>query len=726
VIAAISSRLSILVISTDVEFCTVVGSVIEELGHILAFRSDADSAIEHWQREQPALAIVDWALGSDTATALVNNLRKPSSIGRSYVMVIATSSDQKSLHAVSACRADDLVIGPPQTTEISLRISIAERRIHEEPGFRRSGESEDGSPEVPTTTHLGPTDAWWEWDTTSNSVLYSDRWREVVGFEENEKIRNEPETWLDLVHPEDLDALKSDLDRFLAGKTHALDHGHRLQFRDGSFRWILTRCYAVRDGDSVAKHVIGLQTDITTQMHAEQQLQYEALHDPLTGLPNRALFTDRLHHVFYRVARRPQFTFAVLFFDVDRFKNINDSLGHIKGDKLLRAIAARLENALRPADTVARFGGDEFVILIEDIVDVRSATAVAQRIHQEFTIPFDLGGIEVYAGISIGIVVWSNRYESPDDLLRDADTAMYRAKAAGRNRFAVFDQEMHRTVVAALSLENDLRRAVDAKEFEVHYQPIVALADGRITGFEALVRWRHPERGIVSPVEFIPLAEEIGLVIEIDRWVLETACRHLRNWQVQFRSEKPLTVNVNVSGIQFMQPDLVSRIDHTLRSNGLYGESLNLEITESMIMEDATHAGAMIEQLKKLNIGIAIDDFGTGYSSLAYLRRFHIDSLKIDRSFVSRMMRDEDSLEIVKTIVTLATSIGKVTVVEGVEYETEFELLQSMGADRVQGYYVSRPLTTNGVTKLLKTTHGKQDQLGAWLASQPARDDVNS
>ncbi|MCP4896132.1 MAG: EAL domain-containing protein [bacterium] len=716
-----SIQLGVLVVSPDVEFCSTIGQAIEELGHQLEFRSDADDAVSEEQPTRPSLAIIDWQLGADAATAAISSLRKPVSGGRSYVLVIASSAGENGNQAIVSCRADDVLLGTPTEAQLALSISIAERRIREEPGFRQSNGAEQRHLATSVPTALGPNDAWWEWNVPASAIRYSSRWMAMLGYEEEMEIALDEDHWLNLVHPDDIDALKSDLDNFVEGKIKELDHGHRLRFMDGSYRWILTRGFAIRGEDNKAEHVIGLQTDITSQMLAEQKLQYEALHDPLTGLPNRGLFTDRLRHVFSRVARRPQFTFAVLFFDVDRFKNVNDSLGHIKGDRLLRSIATRLESALRPSDTVARFGGDEFVILIEDIVDIRSATAVAQRVHQEFSAPFDLGGIEIFAGISIGIAVWSDRYESPEDLLRDADTAMYRAKAAGRNRFAVFDQEMHQTVVAELSLENDLRRAMDMNEFEVYYQPIAALDRGRIAGFEALVRWQHPERGLVSPAEFIPLAEEIGLVIQIDRWVLETACEQLRNWQVQFRRNDPLTVNVNVSGIQFMQADLVSQIDHILRKTGLYGQSLNLEITESLIMEDAGHAGAMIEQLKKLNIGIAIDDFGTGYSSLAYLRRFHIDALKIDRSFVSRMLKDEDSREIVRTIITLASSIGKVTVVEGVEQEEELEQLHSMGADRIQGYYLSRPLPAEDAGKLLQTVNKSRNQLETILRQRARR-----
>ena len=501
------------------------------------------------------------------------------------------------------------------------------------------------------------------------------------------------------------------IDEFVDGSLQHLEHGHRLRFEDGSYHWTLTRGFAVRGSDGVAERVIGLQTDVSAQMRAEERLQYDALHDPLTGLPNRTLFIDRLDQAFARVRRSTERSFAVLFLDVDRFKNLNDGLGHLTGDRLLCAIASRLEHVLRPNDTVARFGGDEFVVLVEDMSDVHAITGVARRIEVEFREPFDLEGTEVFATVSMGIAVWSDRYSRPDELLRDADTAMYRAKALGRNRFVVFDEDMHKQAVAALSLENDLRRALDRQQFEVYYQPIVALDTGTITGFEALIRWHHPERGLVSPGDFIPLAEETGMIIQIDRWVLEEACRQLRVWQTEFRPRHPLSVSVNVSGLQFMQPDLITQIDHSLRKNGLYGRSLNIEITESVIMEDAGHATAMLEQLKSLDIGLSIDDFGTGYSSLSYLRRFDIDALKIDHSFVSRMLRSGESLEIVRTIISLAGNLGKATVVEGVETGTQLEMIRTMGADRVQGFFVSRPVCADDAHGLLELAASTDDFL---------------
>ena len=701
--------IGVLVASTDPERCALTGQMAEELGFRVSFCGAPHEVVEHTRRLAPKIVIVDLDIGAEGAAGIVRSLRRPTTAGRVFVMVMASDDNPARLARLASVRADDFLIGELSREKIKFRLTVAERRVREGPDHLalRVPRGGDGDAEP---TLLEAVDGWWDWDVRSGGVVYSARWQDMVGCC-GPDVSGSPEEWLARVHPDDVEALKARIDEFVAGTIQHLEHGHRLRFEDGSYHWTLTRGFAVRGADGAAERVIGLQTDVSAQMRAEERLQYDALHDPLTGLPNRTLFIDRLDHAFARVRRSTERSFAVLFLDVDRFKNLNDGLGHLTGDRLLCAIASRLEQVLRPNDTVARFGGDEFVVLVEDMSDVHAITGVARRIEQEFRQPFDLEGMEVFATVSMGISVWSERYERPDELLRDADTAMYRAKALGRNRFVVFDEDMHKQAVAALSLENDLRRALDRQQFEVYYQPIVALDTGTITGFEALIRWHHPERGFVSPGDFIPLAEETGMIIQIDRWVLEEACRQLRVWQTEFRPRHPLSISVNVSGLQFMQPDLITQIDHSLRKNGLYGRSLNIEITESVIMEDAGHATAMLEQLKSLDIGLSIDDFGTGYSSLSYLRRFDIDALKIDHSFVSRMLRSGESLEIVRTIISLAGNLGKATVVEGVETGTQLEMIRTMGADRVQGFFVSRPVCAKDAHKLLEIAAGTEDFL---------------
>ncbi len=443
------------------------------------------------------------------------------------------------------------------------------------------------------------------------------------------------------------------------------------------------------------------------------------LRDPLTGLATRIVLLEKMEEAFSRARRTADSGFVVLYCDIDRFKNVKEGLGYSMGERLLCAVARRFEKLARPTDTVARLVGDEFVLVVEDLSDVRGATAAAERIREEFEAPFDLDGLEVFASLSIGIAVWEPQYQKPEDLLRDADTAKHRAKATGRNNFAVFEKVMHTRVVATLELENDLRRAIARKEFRPFYQPIVSIGQERIVGFEVLSRWQHPDRGLLGPADFIGVAEEMGAIIPMDRWLAEEACRQLRTWQTKYRELLPLTMAVNISGTHFLHHDLIRQIDLILRNTGLYGESLKIEVTESMLVENTEYASQMLEQLRTLNIGISLDDFGTGYSSLTYLRRFEIDTIKIDQSFVSTMLEDEDSSEIVKTVITLAKNLGKETVAEGVETESQFEALQALGVDHIQGFWIARPMPAdeaevflaagNPLEKLLPLSAAEED-----------------
>ena len=415
-----------------------------------------------------------------------------------------------------------------------------------------------------------------------------------------------------------------------------------------------------------------------------------ALSDAVTGLANRTLLLDRLGRALKRRIRRQDYLFAVLFLDLDRFKMVNDSLGHNIGDQLLIAVGRRLETCLRPQDTVARLGGDEFTMFLENIRNETDATRVAERVHKELRNPFQVNGHEVFTTSSIGIALSSTGYTQPEDLVRDADTAMYRAKALDRACYSMFDTTMHERAVALLQLDHDLRRGLERKEFRLHYQPIVRLETAELIGFEALLRWEHPERGLVPPAEFIPLAEETRLIIPIGRWVLEEGCRQARAWQVQFGADLP--VSVNLSGRQFSQPDLVGQITQILQQFSLDGRSLKLEITESMIMENIGSVITMLRQLKALGIQSSMDDFGTGYSSLSYLHQLPIDVLKIDRSFVSGTHSGVEKPEVVRTVLTLAFDLGIDTIAEGVETAEQLAQLRALGCKYGQGYFFSKPL----------------------------------
>jgi Amt family ammonium transporter len=447
--------------------------------------------------------------------------------------------------------------------------------------------------------------------------------------------------------------------------------------------------------------VYGIYRDISDRKAAEEQLLHLAIRDELTGLANRALFRDLVARSIGRGKRREDYAYAVMVLDIDRFKLVNESLGHSTGDQLVTAIARRLERCVRPGDTVARLGGDEYAIFLDDIRDVSDPIRVAGRIQNELKQPFVLGAHEVFASASIGIALSMAGYERPEDFLRDADLAMYRAKEQGGARHEVFQAVMHAHTVALLQLETDLRHALDRREFLLYYQPIVSVVSGKVVGFEALARWLHPQRGLVQPASFIPVAEVTGIIVPLGLWVLREACRQIRVWQQLAGGDHALAISVNLSAKQLLQPDLVDQVALTLKETGLEPRTLRLEITESVIVENAESAVAMLARLRALDVQLHMDDFGTGYSSLSYLHRFQIDTLKIDRSFVSNMgLRGENS-EIVRTIVTLARNLGIDVIAEGVETEEQLALLRALGCEHMQGFLFSAPVPSDAAIALV-------------------------
>jgi diguanylate cyclase (GGDEF)-like protein len=467
---------------------------------------------------------------------------------------------------------------------------------------------------------------------------------------------------------------------------------------------------SVRDQTAeVERHKEHLEREVAVRRRAEDQLRHAAFHDKLTGLCNRDLLLDRLEWCMDRARRNDDYHFAVLFLDIDRFKEVNDSLGHFMGDQLLVAIADRLQQSLRgtisitrvESDTVARIGGDEFVILLDGIKDRADAGVVAERVQEMLCEPFRIRGHEIFTTASIGIAFNELECEKADHLLRDADTAMYHAKAAGKARHEVFNKTMHDEAMSRLKLHTELRRAVEANEFHVFYQPIISLRTGRLAGFEVLARWDHPEHGAVDPADFISHAEDTGLIVKLGRWVLDQACWQLWAWRDLGLADNRLTMSVNVSKRQVAHPGFVEEVQRILRDRRVPGSNIALEITESVIMENPDSITEVLGQLKDLNVEIHMDDFGTGYSSLSYLHRFPLDVLKIDRAFVSTMSYDTDYASIVHTVVTLAHTLGMRVIVEGVETEQQVARLMALNCDYAQGFYFSEPLSAMAAAAIL-------------------------
>ncbi|MEH2211659.1 EAL domain-containing protein [Nostoc sp.] len=519
----------------------------------------------------------------------------------------------------------------------------------------------------------------------------------LLGYRHDEILREDIYT---LIHPDDRDRVYQEI-RTAVFRKKTTPITYRMLQKRGNYVWFETLTKPILDAMG---EIVQLQTtsrDVTERIQVQNQLKYDALHDGLTGLPNRHFFMKRLELAIQRAYRLQNYHFAVLFLDLDRFKVVNDSLGHLVGDQLLIAIAEKLQATIRPMDLAARLGGDEFAILLEEIKDIQEAVRIAERIFAELQIPIMIEGREVYTTSSVGIVLGTKDYVQASHLLRDADIAMYRAKNKGKARYEIFDTEMHTQALNRLHLENDLRRAIKCEEFVLHYQPIVALDTRHLVGFEALIRWQHPTQGLKFPGEFIPIAEEIGLITLLDYWAIRTACYQMAAWQTAFPELSAMKVSVNLSAQDIKQSDLLEEVDRILTQTHLNGRYLTLEITESMLIEDIESTISVLSQLKERGIQISIDDFGTGYSSLNYLHRLPVDSLKVDRSFVNQIQSGKKNHQIVETIVALSNHLELDAIAEGIETEEQLEHLQHLGYKFGQGYLFSKPMSHNTAEALL-------------------------
>jgi diguanylate cyclase (GGDEF)-like protein/PAS domain S-box-containing protein len=543
----------------------------------------------------------------------------------------------------------------------------------------------------------GANDGLWDWDLKTNEMHYSQRWKSMLGFDENE-VGSSPDEWLSRIHHDDIDRVKLELNAHIERKGSHFQSEHRLRHKNGEFRWVLSRGFAVHNEAGIAYRMAGSQTDITEEKRMSEQLIREAFYDTLTGLPNRALFMDRLDHAVKRGKRLYDHCFAVVFLDLDGFKLINDSLGHEAGDRVLIETARRIGGFIRQGDTFARLGGDEFVILVEDIRDRKSAECVAERIREVFMTPVMLDEREIFLTGSVGIAVSDGEYERSEDILRDADIAMYRAKARQQGGCVVYDSTMKEATIEFLELRNDLRHALDRDEFCLFYQPIIDLETGAIVCLEALIRWNHPTRGLVPPVSFIPVAEETGLIIPVGEWVLRTACRQIKVWREQGAK---VIIAVNLSARQIRDAGFADVVSAIIKETQVEPDSIELEITESVIMEDWEIAERTLAKIKALGVRLVLDDFGTGYSSLSYLHRIPVDKLKIDRSFLAQASVDIEQSSIVRTIIELAKGLEIDVVAEGIETQSQFAQLRNMKCKLGQGYLFARPLDERAAGNLI-------------------------
>ena len=536
----------------------------------------------------------------------------------------------------------------------------------------------------------GTADGIWDWNLTSGRVYYSPRWKAILGYGGAE-IGDTPSEWFDRVHPEDGARLQAKLAAHRVGPLATCEDEHRIRHKDGDFRRVLCRAFAVHDESAACVRVVGVITDVTDRR----------AFDPLTGLPTRNLFLQHLDEALARGRKDPAARVGVLFLDLDRFKMVNDSFGHVVGDKFLIEVANRITACLRPSDLVARFAGDQFALMVGGVSEVGDAVRVMERIQHALKAPFGVAGTEVFASLTVGIALGTPDYERAEDLLRDGDTALHRAKASSTRRYEIFEPGMRLQVMERLRVESELRRALERDELRLHYQPILSLATGQVEGFEGLVRWHHPERGLVMPDKFIRIAEETGLIAALGRVVMGQACRQLREWLIDAELPLPVWISVNVSAKEFLDPEFVGGVRALVEQNQIPRSSLRIEITETTLLEGDQFVRATLERLRELGVGIDIDDFGTGYSSLGYLQQLPIDTLKIDRVFVKRLAGPAADPSIVRAILDMARSLGLSVVAEGVETRQQLERLAHLGCQKAQGYYISAAVEPAAARSLL-------------------------
>ncbi len=680
-----STRALILIVDDMPTNLEVISEALNDAGYEVSIATSGERALLQVERRCPDLILLDVMMpnmdGFETCVRLKAN---PKSAEIPVIFMTALADVDHKMRGFEL-GAVDYITKPFQEQEVLARIKT----------HLRLKRTEDRLESILNSLE----EVVWSLTLDPLCCLYLNPAVENIFGRSADEFFQCPTLWFDLIHPDDQDRVKA---AFLASEqNHEIELEYRILNRDGGIRWLKVRAQS-HSHDAAQHRLDGIMYDISDRKEVETKLLHNAQHDALTGLQNRSLFIEHVNARLQQAKREKELQFAVLFIDLDGFKKINDSLGHHCGDQLLTHIAKALGDVVRPTETIARLGGDEFTVLLANIRHPGDAIQVAQRIEAKLKVPLELEGRTITTTASIGIAIGSASYQNADELLRDADIAMYQAKRGGKANYQLFESEMHAQVLHQISLENDLHQALERQEFLLHYQPILNLESETLLGFEALVRWHQPERGLVSPADFIPLAEESGLIDELGEQILRQACHQMHQWQTDYQDASNLTMNVNISSRQLQSPNFVNMVDAILAETEIDSRCLKLEITESLLLGDDPEVLTTLYALQDRKIQLSLDDFGTGYSSLSYLNRFPIKTLKIDRSFINQMESDPQSYAIVKTMTTLAQTLSMNIVAEGVETSSQAVLLKELQCNSVQGYLFSKPLSAQQATEKIE------------------------
>jgi diguanylate cyclase (GGDEF)-like protein/PAS domain S-box-containing protein len=701
---------SILVVDDEPHNFDVIEALLFDKSYNLNYSSNGSEAIQSLELIQPDVILLDVMMPGINGIEICRQIKAIEKWRMVPIIIVTALNRKEDLAQCFDAGADDFITKPINKIELRARVNsmlrikqhydLLQTSLERQAALEKEKveaslkESENRYASLASVVPVGI----FRLDLDGHCLYVNDHWSYITGMSADE---SEGLGWLNGIHPEDrITVARQWYDSTKIGTVPLSLECRFLGSKDNTI-WVIGQSVLERNEHGQMTGFVGTITDITERKEAQKNLLYNSLHDPLTSLANRTLLIKTLELAIAKASVSESYQYAVLFLDLDRFKVINDSLGHLFGDQLLQNVAQKLQSYLKPTDLIARIGGDEFVILLEDIAGDEDVLQVVQKILHQFQTFTVINGHEVFITTSIGLVFGNSHYKKANDLIRDADIALYHAKSEGKATYRVFDARMHTQAVNRLNLETQLRKAFEKDEFVLHYQPIMDIFKKQLVGFEALVRWQHPTRGLILPSEFIPITEETGLILRLDDWVINESCRQLSNWRNRFPEYFPLKISVNLSVQDLRAANLLSSIERSLSKTGLSGDCITLEITESMLIDNIHKTIDLLNQLREKNIHISIDDFGTGYSSLKYLHLLPADYLKIDRSFVSRMAEENRDYQVVNTIINLSNQLGVAVIAEGIETNQQLKWLEKLGCEFGQGYFFSKPLPASEIEQLI-------------------------